>query len=36
MNYAGDITPAEAFAWLRDVPGATLVDVKGWSWEWLV
>ena len=28
MSYAGDSTPAEAFAWLRDVPGATLVDVR--------
>jgi rhodanese-related sulfurtransferase len=28
MSYAGDTTPAEAFARLRDVPGVTLVDVR--------
>jgi rhodanese-related sulfurtransferase len=28
LSYAGDITPTEAFEWLREVPGATLVDVR--------
>ena len=28
MNYAGDVTPREAFAALRDDPSAALVDVR--------
>jgi rhodanese-related sulfurtransferase len=28
MSYAGDVPPSVAFATLRDVPGAVLVDVR--------